>query len=231
MTTYQELRQKALDSVQNWLSYDILEVSQELVYHPPVNPHGTEAMFTVFEDESAVCCTEQEALILHELTKRIKPGLFIEIGSYAGWSSAFICKAMKPWSSFISVDNFSECKKPELIKQILSWQIKSHNKAINSWLYEEDSTEFLNSITDYKADLIFIDGFHRDGKPLQDVKAAIKALKPEGYIILHDTWMLDVDKACDYLIQQGYQSWTFTTDNQLEIYTKGDLSWIKEIVV
>jgi len=227
MNTYRELRQKALDSVQNLLSSDILASNLELVYHPPVNPHGTEAMFTVFEDESAVCCTEQEALILHELTKRIKPSLFIEIGAYAGWSSAHIIEGLKYPAIFIAVDNFSECVKPELVKNLLFKQLSIYSHISIS---EQDSTEFLNNFPS-KADVIFIDGFHRDGKPLADVKAAIKALKPEGYIILHDTWMPDVDKACDYLIQQGYQSWTFTTDNQLEIYSKGDLSWIKEIVV
>lgn len=227
MNTYPELRQKALDSVQNWLSYDILESNQELVYHPPVNPHGTEAMFTVFEDESAVCCTEKEALILHELTKRIKPSLFIEIGAYAGWSSAHILKALKYPSIFIAVDNFSECKNPQLIKSLLYQELKRYDYALK---VEQDSTEFLNNFKE-KADVIFIDGFHRDGKPLADIKAAVKVLKPDGYIILHDTWMPNVDKACDYLIQQGYKSWMFTTDNQLEIYTKGDLSWIKEIVV
>lgn len=225
--TYQDLRQQALDSVTNWLSYDILEASQELVYHPPVNPHGTEAMFTVYEDESAICCTEREALILYALTKKIQPNLFIEIGSYAGWSSAHIIEGLKYPAIFIAVDNLSECAKPDLIKNILLKQLSiySHTSFSN-----QDSTDFLNNFP-VKADIIFIDGFHRDGKPLLDVKAAIKALKPDGYIILHDTWMPDVDKACDYLIQQGFQSWTFTTDNQLEIYTKGDLSWIKEIVV
>lgn len=224
---YQDARQKALDSITNWLSYDILEASGELVYHAPVHPHGTEAMFTVYQDESAVCCTEQEALILYDLTKKIKPEIFIEIGSYAGWSSAHVIKGLKPYSWFIAVDNFSECKNPDLIKQLLSRQLSNHDYAIT---INQDSTEFLSNFNK-KADVIFIDGFHRNGKPLEDIKAAIKVLKPDGYIILHDTWMPDVNKACDWLIEQGYQSWTFTTDNQLEIYTKGDLSWIKEIVV
>lgn len=229
--TYQDLRQKVLDSITNWLSYNILDASQELVYHPPVHPHGTKAMFTVYADESAICCTEQEAMLLYKLTKKIQPNLFIEIGSYAGWSTAFICKAMTIGSNFIAVDNFSECKKPELVKSILLNQIYIGNKSINSWLIASDSTEFLNSLVEQKADVIFIDGFHREGKPLQDVKAATKALKPDGYIILRDTWMPDVNKTCEWLVEQGFQSWTFTTDNQLEIYTKGDLSWIKEIAV
>lgn len=228
MTDYLERRNKAILSVEDKKSSDILIGNPHLVYHPPVNPLGTNAHFTIIGDDSAVCCTEEEAILLHELIWSINPKVMVEIGSYAGWSTAHILKALNEDSLLLCVDNLSECENPALVKEVLLSQIKPFN---NCFLYEVDSTEFLKSLQFPKIDVIFIDGFHRDGKPLEDVKAAVSVLKPEGYIILHDTWMPDVDKACKWLVEQGFQCYTFNTDNQLEIYTKGDLSWIKEIVV
>lgn len=225
--TYDELRNKAQFSLNphNYLSNRIFIENPYLIYNPPVNPVGNSAHFTINDECSAICCTEEEAVILHELVWKINPKLFIEIGSYAGWSTAHILRALDDDSLMFCVDNLSECNKPDLVRQVLLDVLKPYS---NAYLFEQDSTLFLNSLTQ-KADMIFIDGFHRDGKPLLDVKAAVKALKPDGYIVLHDTWMPDVYQACQWLYERGYQCWTFSTDNLLEIYTKGDLSWIKEI--
>lgn len=219
MNDYLDRRQQAIEAIQTDLSRKILTLSPHLVYHHPVHHQKQDAMFTVYGDESAVCCTEQEAILLHEIIWAINPKLVIEIGSYAGWSTSHMLAALDDDSIFISVDNLSECKDPDLIRNILLDELKKHQ---NSFLVEQDSTSFLQSLKHQKADLIFIDGFHRDGKPLEDVKAATQALKPNGYILLHDTWMPDVNVACEWLVEQGYQCYTYNTDNQLEIYTKGD---------
>lgn len=227
MSDYLELRNKALFGIENPKSGDILINNPYLVYHPPVNPLGTNQHFTIFNENSAVCCTEHEAMLLNEIVWAINPKLMIEIGSYAGWSTVHILQALDDDALLLCVDNFSECEKPELVKEVLTSQIQKYS---NCFLFEQDSTEFLKSLVSPKADVIFIDGFHRNGKPLEDVIAATQALKPDGYIILHDTWMPDVNVACNWLVNEGYQCYTFNTDNQLEVYTKGDLKFISAML-
>lgn len=227
MANYSELRAKAFNGTPRGLSFEILATNNHLVFHPSVNPKGTKAHYTIYNDESAVCCPANEAMLLYQIAEYLNPEIFIEVGSYAGWSSCHILAAMTPGNSFIAVDNFEECKSPSLVRDILHKQLTPYRDA---YLYECDSTEFLNDCVAI-ADVIFIDGFHRDGKPLQDVKASLNCLAEDGYIILHDTWMSDVKVASEWLIEQGFNHYTFVTDNYLTIYSKEDLSWCQTISV
>ena len=228
MSNYKELRDRAFNATPRGLSFEILENIPSLVYHESVNPQGKCGHYTIYLDNSAVCCPANEAMLLYQITEYLQPKTFIEIGSYAGWSSMHILAALPPTSYFIAVDNFSECKYPDLVKPVIANQLARYSNAI---IYETDSTDFLNQCQ-AKAEVIFIDGFHRDGKPLEDVKASLNCLDHyNGYIILHDTWMPDVRVASDWLIDQGFKCHTFETDNYLSVYSKGDLEWLKTLVL
>lgn len=228
MFNYKELRDRAFNGTKPKLSFEILASNPHLVYHSPVNPQTTSAHYTIYNENSAVCCTAEEAMLLYKITEQLQPELVVEVGSYAGWSSAHILAAMNSDSSFIAVDNFSECTNPDLVKDVL---LTSLNAYINCVIYEQDSTEFLQSC-ESKANMIFIDGFHRDGKPLMDVKAAMNCLAPNGVLILHDVWMPDVRIAHDWLISQGFNHHTYQTDNYLTVYSKEDLlTWCQTITV
>ena len=226
LRSYKELRDKAFNATPQGLSFEILVSNFHLVYHPPVNQLGKSGHYTIYQDNSAVCCPANEAMLLYQITEHLQPKTFIEVGSYAGWSSMHILEALPPTSYFFAVDDFSECTKPDLVKIVLADQLCKYS---NSFIYEIDSTDFLNDRLGY-AQIIFIDGFHRDGKPLQDVKASLNCLDVNGYIILHDTWMPDVKVASEWLIEQGFNCHTFETDNYLSVYSKGELEWLKTLV-
>lgn len=228
LNDYQTQRDKAFFGTNSLFSREILEDNPWLVFHPPVNPLGKKAHYTIFGEQSAICCTEEEALLLYKITAILRPSVFIEIGSYSGWSSVHILKALCPGAVFMAVDNFSENKAPKLVKTILLSQMK---KFPNVFVFETDSTQFLNSLVTPKADIIFIDGFHRNGKPLEDTIAATKVLSDTGVILLHDTWMPDVKISSDWLVDQGFKAYFWKTDNYLAAYTKGDLGWTTLTVV
>lgn len=227
MSNYKELRDRAFNTTPRGLSFEILSANSHLVYHPPVNQMGKHGHYTIYSDESAVCCPANEALILYQITEYLKPKIFIEVGSYAGWSSLHILAALEPNSDFFAIDNFSECNNPNLVRTVLQNQLSQYRDA---YIFECDSTDYLNNYVTL-CDVIFIDGFHRDGKPLEDVKASLNCLAEDGYIILHDTWMPDVKVASDWLISQGFDCHTFETDNYLSVYSKGDLEWLKTLVL
>lgn len=228
MSNYKELRDRAFNATPRGLSFEILSSNPHLVYHEPVNPNGKSGHYTIYQDESAICCPANEANLLYQITEFLQPELFIEVGSYAGWSTAHILAALRPDYELLLVDNFSECKNPVLVRQVISKTLYYYQN--NTTLYEMDSTEFLEQCP-IKANVIFIDGFHRDGKPLKDVKASLNCLVDGGYIILHDTWMPDVREASEWLVSQGFGCHTFETDNYLSVYSKGDLEWLKTLVL
>lgn len=226
ISNYIELRNRAFNGTPQGLSFELLAANSHLIYHNPVNPKGTKAHYTIYQDESAICCTAQEAYLLYQITKHLNPDLVVEIGSYAGWSSVHILEALNTTSYFIAVDNFSECKDSELVKNVLCDQLLNYE---NSIICEVDSTDFM-AVSEIVIDMIFIDGFHREGKPLLDVKAAIPKLHNLGILILHDIWMPDVKEAHNYLIEQGFKHHTFDTDNLLTVYSRQELDWCLELV-
>lgn len=227
MSNYKELRDRAFNGTKHQLSFGILASNPHLVYHPSVNPLTNSAHYTIYDENSAVCCTAEEAMLLYKITEHLQPEVVVEIGSYAGWSSCHILEAMNSTDYFIAVDNFSECTKPDVVKTVLQIQLENYP---NTVIYEQDSTEFLQSC-ESKADMIFIDGFHRDGKPLMDVKASLNCLHPNGVLILHDIWLPDVGQAHLWLIKQGFNFHTYQTDNYLTVYSKEDLAWCQTIIV
>jgi hypothetical protein len=91
--------------------------------------------------------------------------------------------------------------------------------AINPVTYPFTSDDFfkmlrngeLDKISDYKWDIIFIDGLHISDQVLRDVKNSIKHLNPNGYILLHDCNPPDIFYAReDYYLNGQQYPWNGT---------------------
>lgn len=216
MTNYTELRQRAIQNTYHHLSKHIIQLCPDIVWHVGANPRSKYGHYTYFYDQSAICCTEQEVLLLRDLRQYFKPFRILEIGSYIGWSTMHL--AYKHLGSLTAVDNFSESLHDDRVEETL----KANLKAVgikNVILVKQSSDDFFKTHF-VKYDFIFIDGFHRDGQPLKDVQGAVQVLSKQGVIVLHDTWMPGVYDASKYLMQNGFKEFAFETDNRLALYTK-----------
>jgi hypothetical protein len=69
----------------------------------------------------------------------------------------------------------------------------------------------LDKISDYKWDIIFIDGLHISDQVLSDVKNSLKHINPNGYILLHDCNPPDIFYAReDYYLNGQQYPWNGT---------------------
>lgn len=215
-----DLRQKALDLT------TIPEVKDLLLKCPNLlwSNGNKRSNFDYTFDNCCGCCAQEDAYILQQLVKVIKPNNILEIGCYVGWSTLNLAKHCT--GKVTAIDTFSEGKNRELIKKEF-WSNLENNKITNVTLIDLSEQE----LKPEKYSLIFVDVYHLEDKPIKDVELAVSCLDEKGYIVIHDSWMPSVKVACDWLDALGFKSYTFKVDSELKIYTKGDLSWITIIVV
>ncbi len=225
MLPYEEARTKAYEVTHYPLSVKFLDACADMVWVKGNSPYSKEGLYTLHSMPTAGCCSQTEALILNQICKIIKPIVTIEIGSYIGWSTVHLAEHSR---HVYAVDNFSE----GAVEEIFLSNIRKLGFT-NIELVNQPSDKYLASIVaEPMYDIIFIDGYHHNGQPLKDSIAAIRLLKNDGIILLHDTWEKDVRLAGDYLITEGFSEHIFDTDNWLGIYSKDrdKLAWLLEML-
>lgn len=159
-------------------------------------------------DHHALTCTDKDLYYLDLVTFILKPRTILEIGSYVGTSASRLAKY---GAKVVCVDNFSECAdRLSTINQF--WLNTSH---LDIDLYCQCFSDF-ELQDDY--DLVFLDANHIGDNPQNDIKKLISVVTCP--ILVHDTWMPGVRKACDYLVSIGYKEFIFDTQTKLGIYAK-----------
>lgn len=197
-----------------------------LVAHP-----GTSGLpdlhYTDFDLGGAVCCTQDEAAILHNAAASHNPRMALEIGSYVGWSAAHIARAFR--GKLFCLETFSELGEgvsPEQAKMRFAENIARMRQDGCIELVCGRSPDVIGSIAPAGGfDFVFIDGDHHDRHPLQDVAGVMQYLSPTGLIALHDLWEPDVLDAAKFLKNNGFNVEIFSTANYLGFAWRGELPW------
>ncbi len=218
-----EHRQAAIDQTAPEISRLVLSAMPELVAHPgpPLapGPYYTDADLNV-----AICATADEAMILHDVCLYAQPMLVIEIGSYIGWTAAHMALAMRR-GKLLCFDALTESASPTAQAERWHDNIKRANVSSKTELLVGTSPECLASITN-PVDIAFIDGNHLQGQPLRDVQGLVPHMTPDGVIAMHDTWMFDVQVACNWLIGEGWYGIWFDTPAKLALFCKHTPDWL-----
>ena len=122
--------------------------------------------------------------LLYSMVRLFKPMNIIEVGVHRGAGSCHLALGLRQWGFGvlhlvdISAHNL-EVAKGELMKRDLALE--------SIEFYCGDSVTFAHSGSIPKADLVFIDADHTLNGVKRDVKAYWPLLKPNGFMILHDS--------------------------------------------
>ena len=117
------------------------------------------------------------------------PCTVLEIGTYAGVSSAVVCEE-RPNCMMLCLDISPAYKE---------WR---KNKRRNQKLFVGTSWDLLSIVGEERFDLIFVDGDHSYSGVFDDLEASKKLIKPLGTIMGHDySRTLDT-------VQRAVQDWT-----------------------
>lgn len=154
----------------------------------------------------ALCITDRASGVnpgdrraIYHLVRHLRPRRVLEVGTHVGASTAYICAAMRREREARPAEAFS----------ITTVDIANVNDTISKpWLragsryapqevvrrlgcadmvrfVTASSLDFL-ARTDETYDLIFLDGDHTADVTYREISAALRALNPSGYILLHD---------------------------------------------
>lgn len=157
--------------------------------------------------------THDEAAIVYNIARR-RPGLWLDIGSHTGWSTAHIAGAVVGIDPMYGVAEFRKRADDNLRRAKVSAMLL--NLTSRSF-FEENSLWRKGQFTG-----IVIDGDHTDGEPQLDARNALLALKDGGVIVFHDFIGRPVREAVDYLISQGLKCRVYTTPHMMAVCWQGD---------
>lgn len=113
----------------------------------------------------------------------------IEIGSFAGDSTAIFCKwfksvvAIDPW-----VSNIGDVTDRVNMNEVYKIFVDNTRKFPNLRVIKDFSYNAIYSLQNLKCDLIYIDGGHTYEEVKQDLTDWIRILKKGGFITGHDYW-------------------------------------------
>lgn len=148
--------------------------------------------------------TEQERLLLYQLCSKLPSNnIAVEIGSYLGASTCFIAAGCKNKSGCVyAIDTWEN--------QAMSEGLRDTYKEFlqNTSAYKDVITPIrsfsVNAAQDFSKaiDLLFIDGDHTYEGVIEDLKSWIPKLKPNAWLILHDTgWADGVNQAIKEVVE------------------------------
>lgn len=127
------------------------------------------------------------------LTEVLKPGLFVELGTYSGNSYFAFCQAVKDlglptrcvavdtWQGDMHVGNYGT----EVYERVQ--KINTSEFANFSSLIKKDFNAALSDFHNQSIDLLHIDGTHTLQAVKNDFKSWLPKMAPGGIILLHDT--------------------------------------------
>jgi len=171
------------------------------------------------DKHTSVTKHEAEAIYNFLAAKNIKKTL--EIGMAYGVSTAYIIAATR--SLHYVIDPFQNSSKYQGLglKNISRLKYKSHLKFI------EDYSHFaLPKLIKKKLnfDFIFIDGGHNFDTVFVDFYFGDLLLNQNGFILLHDTWLLSIQTVAEWVKQnkKNYRILDFPAKNCLLLQKKGD---------
>ncbi len=217
-----EHRQAAIDQTAPEISKMVLAAMPELIAHP--GPPGAPGPYYTDADlNRAICATAEEAMLLHDAVRLSGANLVLEIGSYVGWTAVHMAYATH--GKVLCVDDLTESSSHTLQMRRWHYNTARANVAGKTELIVGTSPECLEALTS-PVDFAFVDGEHLHGQPLRDVMGLMPYMQPGGIIAMHDTWMADVQVACDWLTQCGWLATVFNTPGRLALFYKHTPAWL-----
>jgi O-methyltransferase len=135
----------------------------------------------------------------------------LECGTFQGYTSATLIKALNKGSYFVSID--IEDHRLEENKAVFEQAAKS---GVVTEFINKSSLDALKDFKGFKFDLVFLDTFHHWSHILTEFKLAELVVDKEGFIAVHDTIHIEDEKRLmDYAQHFGYQRIDFKTpDNR-----------------
>jgi predicted O-methyltransferase YrrM len=165
--------------------------------------------------------THDEAAILYHVAKAC-PEVWLEIGSFAGWSAAHIAVAGRP---VLAVD--PEYARETAIRTRARENFARAGVSDSVTTVGQTSEEFFELRGSSFAGVfggIHIDGNHDAPQPLLDAQRALHMLAPQGAIVFHDYAGQPVRDAVDWLVVQGLRSKIYHTPAMVAVCWRGELA-------
>lgn len=230
--SFEYLRAQAEDLVTTEPSKTLLMCFPRLVLsHLPV-AQATNHL-TDFDLEGSISLGIWESTLLYEIVCKLQPRQALEIGSYVGWGSAHIVKALGQDAKLTCVDPFVEGKHVvnnglspttlEAIKERFLENIRLAGVESRIDLICGHSPDALAQVADKQFDMAIIDGWHYHKQPIRDVEGVAPLMTKHGVIVLHDLWIADVQEAAAWLEAKGWQVHNLETETQMGVAWRGKM--------
>jgi predicted O-methyltransferase YrrM len=194
-------------------SAQILQLPRQLFHHPNLRQADSLDLQSCFsgdaltkdwaEDHAAICrvfggedlmggVNPGDRRAIYALIHQLKPQSVLEVGTHIGASMLYIARALKSGGGKITTVDIQDVNDPETG----AWKsggLRASPKEMAAQLGCADQVTFIAKpsidylyTTDETFDFIFLDGDHSAKAVYEEVAAALKHLRPNGIILLHD---------------------------------------------
>ncbi len=184
--------------------------------------------------------------IINHFIKKKGYKSYLEIGYYKGWSFDRV-ECQNKWAVDPNPSKNSEQEELEYGHNIMFWSKPNSDYLVEyeGGLFKETSDEYFArhvNETEFKYDIIFIDGLHESEQVMRDVENSLKHLADGGMIVLHDMnppkyehtttgidgcWTGDVYKVGIKLnMRNPFSFYTIDTDWGVGILTPRKVDWV-----
>jgi len=140
----------------------------------------------------------RERVFLYSLVYSLAPQWILEIGTFKGGSAYIMSGALDDLAlggKLLTID-----ADPEQIA--LDWTVIAHNaRSVQGYFPSDIDKVRLPGGVRY--DLAFVDGDHTYAAVLADLKALVQILNDEAYVLLHDAYHEDVQRAIQEVVADG----------------------------
>lgn len=234
MTSFPDRRAKILGLAELPLQRAILDRMDRLVWHKGnANHYGDHVQD--FDFPTAIGMTLTEGIVLYGLV-RMSPdyfNTFWEVGSYVGWSTAFMAEAIRkrrPSRGIVHAFDHFESKTADGVAELTQrftvntrqWRpfVRLHVGTTPEAFRTPDGMGERPPLPDF----VLLDGGHHGGQPWADVDGILTLGRYERSptFVFHDAWIPDVYDAVESLTADGFQTFEFDTSNQLTVVTKDE---------